>query len=240
MIEVKLKGKKYKAPSSWEDVTTEQYIKLNGMIQLFQNEEGELTIEPEKLVPRIMEIFTGIKRDELEDIYFSDYILLQRSINFISEQPKLIDGNNLDEFNYKNYVFKIKKFDSLTFGEFSDAQHLKTLGVNNYAKSIAIVIDVHEKRDIKKFKFKLKKLELSLNEKEKLINEMPCVYVNSINFFLLNGQRKYLKNIAHYLNLQALRLNWSSVLRATGVITSGLWIYVKRLLPFYKKPLIST
>jgi hypothetical protein len=227
MIEVKLKGKTYNVPTVWDEITTEQYIKLNNLITMFQDEEGNMVVEDDVLFPRIVEVISKIKRDEVNNLEFFDVLKMQKAMVFLHTAP-ITPTKMLSVFRYKNYLIKIKKFDRLTFGEFADTQHLKSLGIDSTVKAIANIVDIYEAKNIKKFKFKERKLDLSVDDKEKIIGSIPCTQFSNITFFLLNGQRRFMKNLVRYMEVRALRLNWNTTLQAAGVIISGLWIWLTK------------
>jgi hypothetical protein len=218
---------KYNVPSSWNEISTETYIKLTNMVKMFQDEEGKLTVTDEMLFPRIVEIIVGINRLDVSKISFTDNTELSMNLKFLTVAPK-IDTRQLTVFKYDKYIFKVKNFDKLTIGEFMDSQHLRELGDTNIIKAIANLIDVYEPRDILKFKFKQRKLELLLDDKTRLMNEVPCTQFASLNFFLLSGFKTYMKSITRSLEIRALRLNTKSTLVSLGLIISGLWIWLTK------------
>jgi hypothetical protein len=225
---------KYNVATSWDEVTTGNYIKLRSMIKMFQDEEGNLTVDDEALFPRVAEIMTGIGRIDIPKLDYVQYMELKNTLNFLSVAPKL-DTRKLTVFKHGKYILKIKEFDKLTIGEFMDTQHLKDLGESNIIKAMANLVDVYEPKNILKFKFKQRKLELSLDDKERLMNEIPCTQFSSLNFFLLNGFRTYMRSITRYLQVQAVRLNTKSILASLGLIISGSWIWLTKRLRKSKK-----
>jgi hypothetical protein len=218
---------KYNVPTSWDEVSTGTYIKLTNMVKMFQDEEGNLTVSDELLFPRIVEIIVGINRIDVPKITFVDNTELSMNLKFLTLPPK-IDTGKPTIFKHGKYIFKIKNFDKLTIGEFMDTQHLRELGDNNLIKGIANLVDVYESKDMSKFRFKHRKLELTLDEKERLMNEVPCTQFASLNFFLLNGFKTYMKSITRSLEVRALRLNIKSTLASLGLIISGSWIWLTK------------
>jgi hypothetical protein len=218
---------KYNVPTSWSEVSTETYIKLNNMVKMFQDEEGNLTVTDELLFPRIAEIMTGIGRLDIPKLSYVDVTMLSVSLKFLNITPN-IQTRQLTVFKYNDYIFKIKNFDKLTFGEFIDTQHLRELGESNIIKAMANLVDVYQNRNVLKFKFKQTKLDLTLDEKEKLMNQIPCLEFSSLSFFLLNGFKIYIRSITRSLERQAFHLSMKQILPSLGLIISGLWIWLTK------------
>jgi len=178
---------KYNVPTSWDEVSSGTYIKLTNMVKMFQDEEGNLTVSDELLFPRIVESISGINRLDVPKISYLEYMQLKNNLEFLSVPPK-IDTKQLTVFKYDKYIFKVKKFDKLTIGEFMDTQHLRELGDTNIIKAMANLIDVYEPKNILKFKFKQTKLDMTLDDKERLMNQVPCTQFSSL-FFCSMGSR---------------------------------------------------
>jgi len=225
---------KYNVPTSWDEVSSGTYIKLTNMVKMFQDEEGNLTVSDELLFPRIVESISGINRLDVPKISYLEYMQLKNNLEFLSVPPK-IDTKQLTVFKYDKYIFKVKKFDKLTIGEFMDTQHLRELGDTNIIKAMANLIDVYEPKNILKFKFKQTKLDMTLDDKERLMNQVPCTQFSSLSFFLLNGFKVYMRSITRSLEVQALRLNMKQILPSLGLIIYGLWIWLTRPLRKLKK-----
>lgn len=218
---------KYNVPTSWDEVSTGTYIKLTNMVKMFQDEEGNLTVDDEALFPRIAEIMTGIGRLDIPKLDYIEGIKLKTNLEFLGKTPR-IELTQYKIFKHGKYVLKIKDFDKLTFGEFIDTQYLKELGESNIIKAMANLVDVYEERNILKLKFKQTKLDLTLDDKERLMNEIPCLRFSSLSFFLLNGFKRYMRSITHSLEVQALRLNMKQILPSLGLTISGLWIWLTK------------
>ena len=139
---IKHNDKIYSIPTKWGDVTTEKYIKLVNMIKMFQDEQGNLTVDDDALFPRVVEVLTGIKRTEVYDIDFTDVLRIKKNLSFLASEP-----NNKyvkkEIFFTDKYMFKIKNFDKLTFGEYADSLHLKQVSQDNLVKSVANIIEVY-------------------------------------------------------------------------------------------------
>jgi hypothetical protein len=224
---IEFNNTKYNVPTSWNEVSTGTYIKLTNMVKMFQDEEGNLTVSDELLFPRIAEIMTGIGRLDIPKLSYVDVTMLSANLKFLNVAPN-IQTRKVTVFKYGNYIFKIKDFDNLTFGEFIDTQHLRELGESNIIKAMANLVDVYEQRNILKFKFKQTKLDLTLDEKERLMNEVSCLEFSNLSFFLLNGFKRYMRSITRSLEIQALRLNMKQILPSLGLIISGLWIWLTK------------
>jgi hypothetical protein len=228
------KGKKHNVPTSWGEINTGTYVKLSNMIKMFQDEEGNLTVDDEALFPRIAEILTGINRNEILDMDFIDVVKIKNNLTFLSDAPK-VQVKQMSIFKHGKYVIKIKEFDRLTFGEFIDIQHLRDIADGDIIKAMANLIDVYESKDILKLKFKDRKLDLTLDDKVRFMNELPCLQYSNLSFFLLNGFRKSMRIITRYLMVRALVLNMKQILPSLGLTIYGSWIWLKMTLLKSKK-----
>lgn len=222
MTVIEHKNVKYNIPTNWDEITTDKYIKLINMVNMFKDVDGNLTIDDEALFPRVVEILSGIKRTDVYDIEFKSFVKLRNDLNFLSLEPKYAITKK-EYFTVDNYIIKIKDFDRLSFGEYINTMHLKEVSPDNIIKSIANMVDVYERRNILKFKLKNRKLDLTIDEKEKFISVIPATEFLNLSFFLTNGQLKSLRTLRHSLEVMALRQNMNNVFRAIGVIIYGLW-----------------
>lgn len=234
MLKITSNNIEYNIPTSWDDLSTEKYIKLTNMISLFRNEEGDITLDQEALFQKITTTITELKHKDLMDIEMTAVMAIKAALAFLN--TPMPEPKSKGMLTYKNYVLKLNSFDKLTFGQFADIQQLLINGENDTTKMLAKIIDVYEKGTWYK---KHKKLDLTNEQKQKMLNEMSCVEYNNISFFLLRKMVKYMKTSQHSLNRMALRMNAGLIFRSLGVIIrlSYCWLTIK--LTRSKKQLIS-
>lgn len=226
MLIIKENDNTYNIPTSWDDVTTERYYKLLKVISIFQDEDGNVTANEDVVFNKVIEILCDIKKGDLNKLSIENYTLIRGMTTFLSEFITLKEVTHVKPIIFKNLVIKPKQYDKMTFGEFADAQHLRELGADKVVDSIALTVDIFERRNIKKFKFKDRKLDLTIEERVKILNEIPCTKINELMSFFLPGLTKYQRHIAQYLNRMALHQHWSNNSQIIGVIISSLWTYV--------------
>lgn len=228
-------NKTYSIPTNWNEVTTDQFIRLKNLFKLFtDNETGELQIDEEKIFPRIVEIMVGINRKDVLDMNYNSVMVIKTMLLFLSSP---IPENNKPRHTIKvgDILIKNKDYEKLKFGEFIDTQHLmKQEDEESMIKSIALVIDVYRPKNILKGRFKNKKLDLSLEQKVEILKNMSCVEYHNISFFLSVGVKRYMTTLVHYLNKKALQINMKTIFQSVGVIIYGLWTYVMIKLKIWK------
>lgn len=225
----------YNIPTNWNDVTTDQFIRLKNLFKMFTDvETGELQIDEEKIFPRIVEIIVGINRNDVLNMNYNNVMVIKAMLSFLSEpipentQPK-------KTIRIGDIIIKNKDYEKLKFGEFIDTQHLmKQQDEESMIKSIALVIDVYKPKNIWKGRFKNQKLDLTLEQKVNILKKMSCVEYHNISFFLSTGVQKYMRTLAHYLNKRALQISMRTLFQSVGVFTYGLWTYVMIKLRIWK------
>ena len=97
---------------------------------------------------------------------------------------------------------------------------------------LSIMVDVYEKGGLFK---RRKKLDITPDNKIKLINNMPATKLMGLQTFFLRGQKQLGRNTASYLNKMALRLTTKAIFQLVGLFISGLWMRVKKTLQKWMK-----
>ena len=106
----------------------------------------------------------------------------------------------------------------------------------NIVKLLALLVDIYQRPNIFKLKFKSKKLSYTFEQKEKIINSLPATKLMALQTFFLRGQKQLGRNLASYLNMMALRLTMKASFQLVGLFISGLWMRVMKTLQRWIKP----
>lgn len=228
MQKITIDDKLYDIPTSWGEMNFGTFLKLSDYIKsLSEIEEGDY---PDNLFySNVLTILTDTPKHSFVRLSVLDSILFRKSISFISDKFENDPYSKTIEF--ENMVFKIRNFEEFKFGEYTDIQHLSSTPKDkNLITLLSIMTDVYLKKDIKKFRFKEKKIELGREEKEALIKQLPATKANAVLAFFLHGQKQSLRNIASYFNRTARRTSTKVFFQAVGLIIYGLWMRVVKIL----------
>jgi hypothetical protein len=237
MLKITVNKKQMMIPSSWYELSTEKYIKLNNLIALYRNEEtGEVNVDGELLFQKIAQSILDMTRDEIMSLDYKIIIAIKASFGFLNQpmpEPKIVKN-----IKYKEHIIKISDFSGITFGQFADIQQIMGADKKDELKLISKIIDLYEPKNIFKLRFKEKKIDISDEQKIKILRDLPCTDFNNLSFFLFGRMRTFMRNSARSLNLMAVRMNAGTALRAAGVIIHYSWLWLKTKLTRSKKPQI--
>ena len=135
----------------------------------------------------------------------------------------------LDDSSTKQKNEKIKKgIYEADFGEYIDSQHMLGNTDGDLTKMYSVLMDIYEPRNIWKLKFKDKKLDLNLEEKQKFIGDIPIIKLAGLHSFFLRGQSQLGRNTVSYLVKVARKARMQAYLGLVGHITYGLWMPVMK------------
>lgn len=222
MLRLKTKEKDINVPTSWEELTTEQFQKLSNLINLYRDEETEeLNIDGELLFQKIAQSILDIPRNEVLDMDFRFIMAIKTSFRFLN--TPMPEPKPITHIKFKDHIIKLKDFNNLTFGEFADIQQGMSSEKKDELKLLSKVMDLYQPKNILKFRFKDKKIDISTENKIKIINELSCVDFNNLSFFLFKKMGKYMRTSARSLNLMAVRTNVGTIFQALGVIIRYSW-----------------
>jgi hypothetical protein len=237
MLKITVNKKQIMIPSSWCELSTEKYIKLNNLIALYRDEEsGEVNVDGELLFQKIAQSILDMNRDEIMNLDYKIIIAIKASFNFLNQpmpEPKIVKS-----IKYKEHIIKLSDFSAITFGQFADIQQIMGADKKDELKLISKIIDLYEPKNIFKLRFKEKKIDISDEQKIKILRDLPCTDFNNLSFFLFGRMRTFMRNSARSLNLMAVRMNAGTALRAAGVIIHYSWLWLKTKLTRSKKPQI--
>jgi len=230
-------SRKITVPTSWNELNAERFIKLQNVINLFRNDDGDVVLDGEALFQKICTTIIDVSRDELMEMDYNAVMGIKIALTFLNEP--MPEPKNVTHIKYNNYIIKVNNFDTLTFGQYADIQQLLLNNENDATKMLAKIIDVYEPKNILKLRFKNKNLNLSTEQKVKIINDLSCVDYNNISFFLLKKMAKSMRTLTLSLNKQAVVMDATLAYRSILVITrlSYLWLITK--LTKSKKPQTS-
>ena len=234
MLNLTIKGKKINVPTNWNELSTENYIKLNGIISLYRDDDtDELNIDGELFFQKIAQSILNLTKNELMNLDFKIVIAIKAAFSFLNNempQPKVVKS-----IKYKKHIIKVNEFTALTFGQFADIQQLMGADKKDELKLIAKIIDVYQPKNIFKLRFKDKKIDIDEEQKLKILKDLPCTEFNNLSFFLFKKMGKFMRSTALSLNLLAVRMNAGVAFRAIGVIIRYSWLWLVTKLPRYKR-----
>jgi len=235
MLNLTVNNKQINVPTSWSELTTEKYIKLNNLIALYRDEEtGELNVESEILFQKVAQIVLNMTRDEILNLDFKMIIAIKASFSFLNEampEPKIVKT-----IKYKEHIIKIKDYNRLTFGQFADIQQIMGAEKKDELKIIAKIIDLYEPKNILKLRFRDKKIDISDDQKIKIINDLPSTEFNNLVFFFTRLMVKYMRTTARSFEVMAVKMNAGVAFRAAGVIIRLCYHWLITKLTWWKKP----
>ena len=215
-----------KVPTSWKELTVSQLYSLNDYI----NTLGEDDTDDNIIYANMFHHVTGLSKNTFLKLPVTEALAFKRAVSFITE-TKIEDEPFTKEIPYGDYVLKVKNFEKLSFGEYIDAASVSSnISSKNLIKLLSYITDVYLKKDIKKFRFKDKFVDVEQDVKEEIIGNLPATKARAVvNFFLL-GQKQLGRNTVSFLNKLALRLAMKVFLLGIGLTISGLWMRVKKIL----------
>jgi hypothetical protein len=220
-------------PTRWDDINISQFFDIQKIVAKV---DGNEYLDDEFFYASLFAIFTNTKPSVYYNMNVADAIKVKTTMSFLLQNVKSDDYKT--EFEHKKYKFKVKNFNDFTFGEYIDTQHLANFNdKNNTVRLLSVMIDIYDKKDIKKFRFRDKKLTLTREEKEGIILSMPCTKLKGIQTFFLRGQKQYVTDMVSYMAKQARHQRMKAYLQMGGLIISGLWMRVTRMLPKWKMSL---
>jgi hypothetical protein len=227
MEKITIKNTTYKIPTNWDEVTVLQLFTLTDFMQSL-NEDDEMS--DDILYSNLLHILIGVPKNTYLKLSMNDALLFKNALGFITT-TKIKEETFLNKFAFDKYVIKFKNFEELNFGEYIDVTSLATApSTKSYIKLMSVLCDVYLRKDIKKFRFKDKKLNFTIEEKEDIVSSLPAAKGNAIIAFFLHGQKQLGKDTASYFNRMAFRLAMKVFLQTVGLTISGLWTLVMRTL----------
>lgn len=239
MLKFTSNKKEILVPTCWYELSTEKYIKLNNLIELYRDEEtGEVNVDAEVLFQKMAQSILDMSKKEIMDLDFKIVLAIKSAFNFFNTeipQPK-----SISKIKYKNRIIKLKDFSNLSFGAFADIQQLMAADKKDELKILSKIIEVYEPKNILKLRFKDKKVDISDEQKMNILKELPCTDFNNLSFFLFSRMIGYMRTTRHSLNKMALRMNAGAILLAIGVIIRSFWHLLMIKLTGSKRQQIST
>ena len=234
MLKITVNKKQMMIPSSWYELSTEKYIKLNNLIALYRNEEtGEVNVDGELLFQKIAQSILDMSRDEIMNLDYKIIIAIKASFGFLNEpmpEPKIVKN-----IKYKEHIIKISDFSGITFGQFADIQQIMGADKKDELKLISKIIDLYKPKNIFKLRFKEKKIDISDEQKILILRDLPCTDFNNLSFFLFGKMRTFMRSTARSLNLMAVKINAGTISRSIGVTIRYSWLWLVTKLPKYKR-----
>jgi hypothetical protein len=224
MLKVKYGNEIINIPSRWEDVSAEKYNQIMNIVQVFK--DMEITEEQnDKLNEKIMRIVTGLSEKQINDLDVISYNRLKTSISFIFTP---IPERKNKTILFEGVIIKPKQYDKITIGEFSDLQ--KKLQDNDIFGAVINMVNFYKPKNIYKLRFKDELLDLTKENKIKIMKEIDCVYFNNLHLFFWVGYTKYLRTTVRSLSLKAMKINLKTILRAVGlgIRYSFSWLTMKQ------------
>lgn len=226
MEKISINNKVYNIPTSWEEMNFEQFLKLSDYLKNVADQEDYLD---EIFYSNLVRILTGSTDHSYGDINFKDIEKFKVAIKFIS--TKFSNATYSNTLEHNGLIIRIKNFETLTFGEYTELMHLSNIK-NQYEliKLISFMCDISQKRDIKRLRFRETKLNFTNAEKEQIIKALPATKANAVSSFFLHGQKQSHRSMVSSLHLVVMRLTMKAILQTVGLIISGLWMRVMKIL----------
>lgn len=227
MHTLKINKEKFNIPTSWDELTLKQYLRLSEFVRL--NEvDADVDVDPIFYYNRLFKCLTDKSRN-LNDADYNDVIKFAEVLAFI-QNPIETKESNIIETN--NAYIRPRNYEQLTFGEFVDLQTFAASPtIDNQLKMFAAIVDVYDKPKYRKLKFFPKKKEFRGLEKLDYVSSLPATQLNNIQAFFLRGQKMYIRNMVLSLEKQVVLLNMKGISRMVSVGISRLWKRVKMTLP---------
>ena len=236
MIKLKEDKKVYNIPNTWSNVTVKQ---LGEIVKYIQKVSGIEGYPDDMIYANLFQILTSGTQEDYKELSLINGLNFMSAVSFIlTEEIKeeKYDGNVL----IGDLTLKVKNFEDFKYNEFLDVNQLASSGKeHDLITMVAVMSDVYQKRDFKKLRFKPKKMEYSLDKKIMLIHKMPATKFRAINDFFLSGQKQYGSNMVSSMVKVANRLVMKARLRMAGVIISGLWMRVVKMLRKWMRFLVN-
>ena len=227
----KINDKKYNIPESWDEMTLRQYLMLSEFVRLHNQSEVD-DINPVFFYNRVFKCITDDKVD-LNEVDKDIVMGFAEALKFTEKPPQSAQSTYIET---KNTTVRPKNFETMTFGEFVDLQTFAaSQTIENQLKMFASIVDVYEKPNYLKLRFRKRLKKFKHDEKIDYVSSLPATKLKTIQDFFLHGQRRYVRNMALSLEVQALRLNMKALLRVASVGIYLLWKRVKTILPKWMK-----
>jgi hypothetical protein len=220
-------NKVYNIPTSWDQMNFGQFLKLSDYLKSIA--EIEDTYPDEIFYSNLFKILTETKDHSIINLNITDVNRFKASVAFIATKFKNSPYQNTLE--HDGLIVKIKNFETLTFGEYTDLLHMSNIKSQyELIRLLANMCDIYQKKDIKKLRFRETKLNFTNAEKEQIIKALPATKANAVTAFFLHGQKQSQRNIVSYSNKVVKRIATKVFFQAAGLIISGLWMRVMRIL----------
>jgi hypothetical protein len=228
MEQITIDKKVYNIPTSWDQMNFGQFLKLSDYLKSINEIDPE--VYPDNIFySNVLTAIADAPKNSFIKLNIADVHIVKKAIEFIS--TKFENDTYSKTLEHQNLIIKVKNFDELIYGEYIDMLHISSnTSELNLINLLAVMCDVYKKKDIKKFIFKDKKIEFSKDEKEELIKALPATKANAIVAFFLRGQKQSQRNMVSSLHLVVMRLAMKASLQTVGLIISGLWMRVMRIL----------
>ena len=226
MEKITIHNKVYNIPTSCEEMNFEQFLKLSDYLKSV----ADLEDYPDELFySQVLRILVNSTDHSIDNIGVNDVPKFKSSIQFISTKfnnapySKTLENNGL--------IIKIKNFEDLSFGEYTELMHLSNVKKQHeLIRLLSFMCDIYQKKDILKLRFKETKLNFTNEQKEQIIKALPATKANAVSSFFLHGQKQSQRNMVSSLHKVVMRLTMKALLQTVGLIISGLWMRVMKIL----------
>lgn len=154
-------------PTSWNDVTLEQFQNIT---KLYDNDTKPTMLD-------IISVLTNIEKKELEQYPTEVINVILQQANYINTNVMNTPSSNVFFYDGKNY--RINTEEEMKFKEFVDAQTILEENKRNYAALLAIICRLNDEIYDDDF------IANKLNERIKMFEKAPITKITPlINFFL--------------------------------------------------------
>jgi hypothetical protein len=226
MERITINNKAYNIPTNWEEMNFGQFLKLSDYLKGIAEEEE---YDDNIFYCNLIGILTNGVENSINKVNLTDLPKFKTAVKFVS--TKFNNATYSNRLEHNGLIIKIKNFEKLNFGEYTDLMHMSNVKSQyDLIKLLSFMCDIHQKKDIKKLRFRETQLNFSNDEKELIIKTLPATKANAVSSFFLHGQKQSQRSMVSSLHLVVMRLTMKAFSQTVGLIISGLWMRVMRIL----------
>ena len=193
MKQISFINQDYNLPESWQDISLKNLLLINQLK------------DEDKTWSNIIEILTGIKKENLRNANVDDVEALKEMLLFTNELPEFKPIFNF-EFDNKKWCLNENIFE-LSYGQFEDCMTYEKQFEKDELKRITYIISVVLALESQQ------EYDSKLNEaRAKLFEALPCTIAYGIANFFLSVHKLSIKNMNDYLIQKEIQQNLKQVM----------------------------
>ena len=187
---IQLNNQKYQCPTSWDDVTLADQIRIADIAAKHTGLTSQL---------QLIAGYANIPVDEIKHTHISKLPTLVKHLEFVSEE---LDKEPISEFEHKGHKYYLMP--TLLNGEFQDFISLEAVMANNSDnpyEGLPMMIAIIAKRENESLD------DYDLEERSKEFLDLPIVIANKVSGFFLNFAQISLLSTPTFLNQYQEKIN---------------------------------